>query len=236
MSGPVPADHGGTIRRTMTAAIRVVIADDHELLRAGMRLLLGAAAGLEVVGEADGGVELQAVVDRVQPDVVITDLSMPDGDGLGAIESLRRRHPALRIIVLSMYDTAEAIRRAMRAGANAYVLKGSPSVELETAIREVMRGETYFSPRAVQCLAADDTPRPEDLLTTRQIEILGLLARGLSSKEIGFDLGLSPKTVDVHRASIMARLGLGDVASLTLYAVRAGLVDPATETRRPGGR
>lgn len=220
----------------MTAPIRLVIADDHELVRAGMRLLLGASAEIEVAGEARGGVELEEAVDRLHPDVVITDLSMPDGDGVAAIESLRRRHPSIRILVLSMYDTAEAIRRAMRAGADGYVLKGSPSAEIEQAVREVMRGNTYFSPRAAQRLAADDAPRPEDLLTPRQIEILGLLARGLSSKEIGYDLGLSPKTVDVHRASIMARLGLGDVASLTLYAVRAGLVDPVADARKPAGR
>ena len=220
----------------MTVPIRLVIADDHELVRAGMRLLLGAAPGLDVVGEARGGVELEQAVDRLRPDVVITDLSMPDGDGVAAIESLRGRHAAIRILVLSMYDTPEAIRRAMRAGANGYVLKGSPSAEIEEAIRDVMGGGTYYSPRAAQCLAADDAPRPEDLLTPRQIEILGLLARGLSSKEIGFDLGLSSKTVDVHRASIMARLGLGDVASLTLYAVRAGLVDPAADARKPSAR
>ncbi|MBL8302482.1 MAG: response regulator transcription factor, partial [Ideonella sp.] len=215
----------------MTAPIRLVIADDHELVRAGMRLLLGASPEIEVVGEARGGVELGDAVDRLRPDVVITDLSMPDGDGVAAIEWLRQRHPAIRILVLSMYDTPETIRRAMRAGADGYVLKGSPSAEIEQAVRDVMRGSTYFSPRAAQRLAADDAPQPEDLLTPRQIEILGLLARGLSSKEIGYDLGLSSKTVDVHRASIMARLGLGDVASLTLYAVRAGLVDPLTDGR-----
>lgn len=215
------------------AAIRLVMADDHELVRAGMRLLLGAAPGLEVVGEARGGVELEEAVDRLRPDVVITDLSMPDGDGVAAIEALKLRHPAIRILVLSMYDTPEAIRRAMRAGADGYVLKGSPSAEIEEAIHDVMQGGRYVSPRAAQRLAEDDTPRPEDLLTPRQVEILGLLARGLSSKEIGFDLGLSPKTVDVHRASIMARLGLGDVANLTLYAVRAGLVDPAADARKP---
>lgn len=220
----------------MNPSIRLVIADDHELVRAGMRLLLGASPGLEVVGEAGGGVALEEAVDRLRPDVVITDLSMPEGDGAAAIESLRRRHAAVRILVLSMHDTPEAIRRAMRAGANGYVLKGSPAAEIAEAVRELMRGGTYFSPRAAQRLAADDAPRPEDLLTPRQVEILGLLARGQSSKQIGYDLGLSPKTVDVHRASIMARLGLGDVASLTLYAVRAGLVDPVSDGRRPGPR
>jgi DNA-binding NarL/FixJ family response regulator len=221
----------------MTAElIRLVIADDHELVRSGIRLLISAMPGIEVVAEAGDGIELAAAVDRLQPQLVITDLSMPSGDGLEAIEALRERHPGLRVIVLSMHDTAEAIRRALRAGAQGYVLKGSPAAEIEAAIRQVMAGGTYLSPFAAQRLAGEDGPRPEDLLTPRQLEILVLLCRGQSSKEIGFDLGLSPKTVDVHRASIMNRLGLKDVASLTLYAVRAGLVDPAAEARKTEAR
>lgn len=216
--------------------IRLVVADDHELVLAGIKLLLGAAPGLEVIGEARNGAELAAGVDALRPDVVVTDLSMPDCDGVTAIEALRQRHPAVKIVVLSMYDTADVIRRAIRAGADAYVLKGSPSFEIETAIREVMLGRSYFSPQAAQRLATDDLPKPEDLLTPRQLEVLCLLARGLSSKEIGFNLGLSPKTVDVHRAAVMTRLGLSDVASLTLYAVRSGLVDPESDARRRGGR
>lgn len=219
-----------------TPPLRLVIADDHELVRAGVKLLLGAAPGLQVVGEASNGAELAMVVEEVQPDVVVTDLSMPDGDGVVAIEALRQRHPALKIVVLSMYDTADVIRRAVRAGADAYVLKGSPSFEIETAIRDVVAGRSYFSERAAQRLAAADVPTPEDLLTPRQLEILCLLSRGLSSKEIGFSLGLSPKTVDVHRAAVMVRLGLNDVASLTLYAVRAGLVDPESGARPHPGR
>lgn len=214
------------------SSTRIVIADDHELVRTGIRLLLGAVPGLEVVGEAGDGVALAAAVDRLKPHVVITDLSMPDGDGLEAIAALRQRHPGTRVIVLSMHDTAEAIRRAMRAGADGYVLKGSPASEIAAAVERVMMGGTYLSPPAALRLAMQPEPRPEDLLTPRQIEVLVLLCRGQSSKEIGFDLGLSPKTVDVHRASIMNRLGLNDVASLTLYAVRAGLVDPAAEGRK----
>lgn len=222
---------------TTKPPIRIVIADDHDLVRAGIGLLLGAAAGLEVVGEARNGSELAIAVDKLRPDVVITDLAMPDGDGIAAIEQLRRAHSELKIIALSMYDTADFIRRAVRAGADAYVLKGAPSFEIEAAVRHVTEGRPYFSPQAAQRLASHEAPRPEDLLTPRQIEILGLLARGLSSKEIGYDLGLSPKTVDVHRSAIMSRLGLNDVASLTLYAVRTGLVDPEEGARgRSGGR
>lgn len=220
------------------ATIRLVIADDHELVRSGIRLLLGTVPDFEVVAEAGDGVALAAEVDRHVPDVVITDLSMPEGGGLQAIEALRARHPSTRVIVLSMHDGVDAIRRALRAGADAYVLKGSPAVEIEAAIRRVVEGGCYLSPTVAERLAGAEEPQPEDLLTPRQLEILVMLARGQSSKEIGFDLGLSPKTVDVHRASIMNRLGLKDVASLTLYAVRTGLVDPQADGRKPpsGGR
>lgn len=211
---------------------RLVVADDHELVRAGIKLLLGSLPGLQVVGEARNGPELIAAVARLNPDVVITDLAMPEGDGIAAIETLRERYPALKIIAISMYDTPDFIRRAIRAGANAYVLKGSPGYEMEYAIRGVLDGSGYFSPQVSQRLAATEEPRPEDRLTRRQIEILTLLAQGHGSKEIGFRLGLSPKTVDVHRAAIMSRLGLGDVASLALYAVRMGLVDPQTPVPR----
>jgi DNA-binding NarL/FixJ family response regulator len=214
------------------AVIRLVIADDHDVVRAGIRLLIGSMPGLQVVGEARSGPELIAAVDKLRPDLAITDLAMPGGDGIGAIEALRAQHPALKIIAISMYDTADFIRRAIRAGANAYVLKGSPSYEIEYAIRGVMDGSGYFSPQVSQRLAASEEPRPEDRLTPRQIEILTLLARGQGSKEIGYELGLSPKTVDVHRAAIMNRLGLGDIASLALYAVRMGLVDPQTPSPR----
>lgn len=205
---------------------RLVIADDHELVRAGIKLLVGGMAGVELVGEARSGSELIALVGRLKPDVVITDLAMPDGDGIMAIETLHEHHPDVKLIALSMYDTSDFIRRAIRAGADGYVLKGAPGYEMEYAIRAVMAGSGYFSPQVSQRLAAAQEPRPEDVLTARQIEILALLARGLGAKEIAFRLALSSKTVDVHRAAIMKRLGLGDVATLTLYAVRMGLVDP----------
>ncbi|MEP7295249.1 MAG: response regulator transcription factor [Burkholderiales bacterium] len=211
---------------------RLVIADDHDLVRAGIKLLLSALPGFHVVGEARSGPELIVAVAKLNPDLVITDLAMPEGDGITAIESLREQHPALKIVAISMYDTADFARRAIRAGANAYVLKGSPGYEMEYAIRAVMDGHGYFSPLVSQRLAAREEPRPEDQLTGRQIEILTLLASGQGSKEIAFALGLSPKTVDVHRAAIMHRLGLGDVASLALYAVRMGLVDPQTQLPR----
>lgn len=213
--------------------LRLVIADDHELVRSGIRLLLSTVPDFEVVAEVGDGLALAAEVERLHPDVVITDLTMPDGGGWEAIEALRSQHPDIRVIVLSMHDGVDAIRRALRVGADAYVLKGSPAAEIEDAIRKVVDGGCYLSPTVAERLASADEPQPEDLLTPRQLEILMRLARGQSSKEIGYDLSLSPKTVDVHRASIMNRLGLKDVASLTLYAVRSGLVDPEADGRKP---
>lgn len=206
--------------------VRMVLADDHELVRAGLRLLFSQMEGLQVVGEASGGHELLQVVDRLQPDLVVTDLSMPDGDGLVAIDAIKRRWPDIKLIAISMYDTPDFVRRALRGGANGYVLKGAPPFELEHAVRAVMRGSSYFSPQVAQRLVQASEPAPQDALTHRQLEILKLLASGRSAKEIAFTLGLSPKTVDVHRAALMTRLQIGDLASLTLYAVRHGLVDP----------
>ena len=214
--------------------VRLVLAEDHALVRAGLRLLFQQMPGVEVVGEAAGGRELVTVVEQVQPELVVTDLSMPDGDGLEAIDVLRRRYPRLRLIAMSMYDTPDFVRRALRAGADGYVLKGAPPFEMEFAVRSVMMGNGYFSPQVSQKLAQVSEPLPQEALTPRQLEILTHIARGLSAKEIGFKLQLSPKTVDVHRAAIMGRLGLNDVASLTLYAVRNGLVDPSYDAQRSG--
>jgi DNA-binding NarL/FixJ family response regulator len=216
------------------AAIRLVLADDHELVRAGLRLLFSQMDGLQVVGEASGGRELLPLVHRLRPDLVVTDLSMPDGDGLSAIEAVKGSLPDIKLIVISMYDTPDFVRRAVRGGADGYVLKGAPPFELEHAVRAVMRGSSYFSPQVAQRLLQTSEPAPEDVLTQRQIEILKQLARGHSAKEIAFELGLSPKTVDVHRAALMARLQIGDLASLTLYAVRHGLVDPQGQGARSG--
>lgn len=206
--------------------VRIVLADDHELVRAGLRLLFSQMDGLQVVGEASGGHALLQLVDQLQPDLVVTDLSMPDGDGLGAIDSIKQRWPSIKLIAISMYDSPDFVRRAVRGGANAYVLKGAPPFELEHAVRAVMHGSSYFSPQVAQRLVQVTEPAPQDVLTQRQLEILQRLASGRSAKEIAFELSLSPKTVDVHRAALMTRLQIGDLASLTLYAVRHGLVNP----------
>jgi DNA-binding NarL/FixJ family response regulator len=206
--------------------VRVVLADDHELVRSGIKALLSMVDGVQVIAEAADGSELVSLVDSVRPDLVMTDISMPGMDGITAISQIHSRHPEVRILVLSMYDTVDFVKRAVASGACGYLMKDAPPFELEQAVRSVMTMGNYFSPAIAQRLLQPSEPAASDELTQRQLEILKLIAQGRASKEIAFELGLSPKTVDVHRARIMDRLQLNDIASLTLYAVRKGLIKP----------
>jgi DNA-binding NarL/FixJ family response regulator len=206
--------------------IRVVLADDHDLVRSGIKALLSMIDGVEVIAEARDGLELIQLVESLEPDVVMTDISMPRMDGIAAIAQIHASHPKVRLLVLSMYDTVDFVKRAVANGACGYLMKDAPPFELEQAVRSVMATGSYFSPTIAQRLLQPSEPTIDDELTQRQIEILKLIAQGRASKEIAFELGLSPKTVDVHRARIMERLRLNDIASLTLYAVRKGLVKP----------
>jgi DNA-binding NarL/FixJ family response regulator len=206
------------------AIIRVVVADDHDVVRSGMKTLLLRIPDLQVVGEARDGQQLVELVDRLLPDIALTDIGMPVMDGLTAISQIHARHPQVRLLVLSMQDTVDVVRHATAQGACGYLMKDAPGFEIEHAVRTVMATGSYYSPAIAQRLLQAAEPALEDELTPRQIEILTLLASGLASKQIAHALGLSPKTVDMHRARIMERLRLGDVASLTRYAVRRGLV------------
>jgi DNA-binding NarL/FixJ family response regulator len=181
---------------------------------------------VRVVGEARDGHELLALLTGQLPDVVVTDISMPRLDGLTALARIKAQYPQLPVLVLSMYDTADFIKRAVASGADGYVLKGSSAHELEQALRSIVLTGSYFSAAITQQLLIPTEPDAGQELTERQVEVLTMMARGRSAKEIGFELGLSSKTVDAHRARIMERLGLNDIASLTLYAVRKGLVKP----------
>ena len=206
--------------------IRVVLADDHDLVRSGIKALLSMIDGVQVVAEARDGLELIRLVESLNPDIVMTDISMPRMDGITAIAQIHGLHPQVRLLVLSMYDTVDFVKRAVASGACGYLMKDAPPFELEQAVRSVKATGSYFSPAIAQRLLQPSEPTIDDELTQRQIEILKLIAQGRASKEIAFQLGLSPKTVDVHRARIMERLRLNDIASLTLYAVRKGLVKP----------
>jgi DNA-binding NarL/FixJ family response regulator len=206
--------------------IRIVLADDHDLVRSGIKALLSMVDGVDVIAEARDGRELIALVESQNPDVVMTDISMPGMDGIAAISEIHNKHPQVRLLVLSMYDTVDFVKRAVASGACGYLMKDAPPFELEQAVRSVMATGSYFSPAIAQRLLQPSEPTVDDELTHRQIEILKLIAQGRASKEIAYELGLSPKTVDVHRARIMERLHLNDIASLTLYAVRKGLIKP----------
>ena len=213
-------------------AIRVLVADDHTLVRAGLRGLLESVAGVDVVGEASEGHETLDQVQALQPDLLLLDIGMPGLNGLEITERLKGRRPPVRVLILSMHNSEEYVLRALRAGCAGYLLKGAAVSELETAIRAVADGATYLSPAVSRRVVDDYVGRtvgatgPLDMLTPRQREILQLVAEGNTSKDIAARLGLSFKTVEAHRAQIMHRLDVHELAGLVRLAVRAGLVAP----------
>lgn len=211
--------------------IRVLLADDHSLVRAGIKLLLGAMHEVEVVGEAASGEEALVLAASAKPDVVLMDVAMRGITGLEAAARLRERHPEIRVLILSMHSGEEYVLQALRAGAAGYLLKDAATGELELALRGVMRGESWLSPAVSRQVVegyeqrAGGTATPE-VLTARQREVLRLIAGGKSTKEIAFLLNLSVKTVETYRAQLMERLGIRDVAGLVRYALRTGLLPP----------
>jgi DNA-binding NarL/FixJ family response regulator len=214
----------------MLAVVRIVLVDDHRLVRAGIRALLQQMDGIEVIGEAADGREGVEVTERLRPDVVLMDISMKGLNGIDATAQLRRRNAEVKIIMLSMHAAEEQVARALHAGANGYVVKDGAIEELETAIETALRGEIYLSPMLSRSVVerllrtAAGTPSPLSLLTPRQKEILQLIAEGRSTKEIAHLLSLSIKTVETHRAQLMQRVGIRDVPGLVRYALRAGLI------------
>jgi DNA-binding NarL/FixJ family response regulator len=210
---------------------RVLVADDHELVRKGLTLLLTAEPDLNVVAEAADGEE--AVKRALQDDIdlAILDISMPRKTGLQAAQELGRRRPELRILILSMYDNEQFLFQALKAGASGYVLKSGADDDIVTACRAAMRGEPFLYPSAVHALIRDvitqaDESEELELLTPRELEVLKLIAEGHTSKEIATTLVLSIKTVETHRANILAKLGMRDRVDLTRYAIRSGLIEP----------
>jgi DNA-binding NarL/FixJ family response regulator len=208
---------------------RVLLADDHAVVRRGLRLVLEAEGDLEVVAEAGDGAEAVELACGEDVDLAVLDVSMPQMTGLQATRELSARKPDLPILILSMHDDEQYFFEALKAGASGYVLKSVADKELVEACRAMLRGETFLHPSAVSALVRDYVQRDdqeEEPLTPRELEIVKLIAEANSTKEIAELLVLSPKTVERHRANILEKLGLKDRVELTRYAIRRGLVTP----------
>lgn len=210
--------------------VRVLLADDHTLVRAGLRKLLESMPQIEVVGEAADGLALLALTEQLQPNLVLMDIAMPGLNGLDATARLVKAWPNIRILILSMHQNEEYVRQALRNGAAAYLLKDCAPLELELAVKAVLRGETYLSPAVSKGVVSDYVQRLRDdavpgaALTPRQREVLQLIAEGRSTKEIARRLDLAVKTVESHRSQLMKQLDIHEVAGLVRYAMRIDLV------------
>ncbi|HEX5338614.1 MAG TPA: response regulator transcription factor [Gallionella sp.] len=211
---------------------RILIVEDHTLLRAGLKALLSQESDLDIVGEADNGRDAVRLIGSLAPDLVLTDLSMPGMNGIEAIIDIRRRFPEVRILVLTIHKADEYIHESLRAGANGYLLKDATHDELRIAIRSVLSGKTYLSPdisaRVINgYLDTDKSPSPVsawDTLTHREREVLKLVAEGHPNKYIADYFSLSIKTVEKHRSNLMKKLDLHNAATMTAYAIERGLV------------
>ena len=213
--------------------VRVLLADDHKLVRAGIRALLESLQGVSVVAEAGNGGEVLSLAREHRPDVVLLDISMPGLNGLDASMQLKHDLPEVRVIMLSMHANEEYVLQALRSGAAGYMLKDSATAELELALKAVTQGETYLSPPISRQVVEGYVQRVgseqagTENLTPRQRQVLQLIAEGHSTKEIAFRLELSVKTVETHRAQLMERLQIRDIAGLVKYAIRSGLASAA---------
>ena len=212
--------------------VRVLLVEDHTLVRAGFRALLEKLEGVQVIGEVSNGRAALKVSKELQPDVVLMDIAMPEMNGLQATGRIRQECPNTKILMLSMYTNEEYLKEALRAGAAGYLLKDADRTELELAIKTVWRGDMYLTPAVAKftvnayCRKDDPDPGPLGRLTGRQREILQLIAEGCSTKQIAQRLDLSVKTVETHRAQLMDRLEIHDIPGLVRLAIRTGLVRP----------
>jgi two-component system, NarL family, response regulator NreC len=217
----------------------IVLADDHQLVREGLRLLLEGQPGFSVVGETSDGLQVAELVGRLKPDVLVVDLVMPGLGGLDVAREVARRAPRTRIVILSMHSSDAFVVQALRSGASAYVLKDSSGEELVRAIRQVLAGRRYLSPplseNAIQAYVKRAEGAEVDIyetLTSREREVLHLAAEGLGNPAIGERLGISPRTAETHRAHVMQKLGLRTRTDLIMYAIKRGLLpaQPAAST------
>ena len=214
----------------MSLICRVLLADDHQLVRAGLRKLLESLDAVTVVGEASDGLALLSLAEQLRPDLVVMDVAMPGLNGLEATARLKLAQPTARVMILSMHQNEDYVRQALRQGACAYLLKDAAPTELEAGLRAVMRGETFLSAAVSKGVMSDYVKRLRGdqpggaQLTPRQREVLQLIAEGNSSKEIARRLNLSVKTVDTHRSQLMRQLDVHEVTGLVRYALRCGLI------------
>lgn len=212
-------------------AVRILLADDHKIVRDGLRSLLEKQQGMEVVGEAENGRRALQLAQQKKPDVVIMDVSMPDLNGIEATRQMLADQPRLRVIALSMHSDRRLVAGMLQAGASGFLLKDCAFDELARAINAVMSNQPYLSPRIagtviqdyVRRMTPSESPTSDALLTTREREVLQLLAEGWSTKKIGSHLHVSVKTVETHRRQMMDKLGLHSIAEITKYAIREGL-------------
>jgi DNA-binding NarL/FixJ family response regulator len=218
-------------------AIKVILVDDHELVRTGIRSLIQNISGVEVVAEANNGRDAVRLIDELMPDLVLLDIAMPELNGLEVVSRISKDNTVTKVIILSMHKNEEYVVQALKAGAAGYLLKDSSANELEIAVNAVIRGETYLSPaiskhvvdnylRRITDIPSEKEKGPDIFkqLTSRQREILQLIAEGNSTKEIANKLNVSIKTVETHRMQLMDRIGIHDVAGLVRYAIRMGII------------
>lgn len=215
--------------------VRILIADDHELVRRGLRSTLEERPGWEVVGEAGDGEEAVRQSLKLKPDLLVLDVNMPKQNGLEVARVLKERAPKIRVLVLTVHDSAQVVREIMQAGAKGYLLKSEAGKDLPTAVETVMQDQPFLTPSVTNIVldtflrSAEKPPVVEPLpvpLSARETEITKLLAQGHSNKDVARQLGISVKTVDTHRTNLMRKLGLHSITELVRYAIRHGLVEP----------
>lgn len=214
----------------MTHEITIVIADDHRIVRQGLKLLIEKQEGMRVTAEAEDGAEAVRLAAEVSPDLIIMDVSMPVLNGIEATRRIRERHPSIRVVALSMHSDRRFVIETLKAGAHGYLLKDCAFEEMASAIRAVINGKTYLSAEITDLVVKDYVAQLSQndrsafsLLTAREREVLQLLAEGKSTKDVAFQLGISVKTIETYRQQLMEKLGMHSIAELTKYAIREGL-------------
>lgn len=211
--------------------IRVLIADDHAIVRTGLRALIHSEPSMELVGEATGGYETIELVEKSQPNVLVLDLSMPDLDGIAVTKKIAPQFPDLRILILTLHEDEALLRAALKSGASGYILKRAAEAELVSAIHTILRGDLYVDPSMVRVLLKDEvapvvtTSKSTEALTPREIEVLKLIVQGYTNRQIGEELCISLRTAESHRANLSEKLGLHSRVELVRYAREHGLIE-----------